>query len=260
MVEKIKPLISAILPVYNGEKFLRQSLDSIMNQTFKDFELVIVDDGSKDSSMKIIKSYKDKRIRLLKNKKNLGSRAAINKAIKNSKGKYIAVCTQDDVFHPKRFEIEYKYLEKHPEIFLVGSSAIYIDENGKEIKKFRKYEDSRLLAWRLRKCCGIIFPSIMFRNKDNKEMYLGSHYEYDLYYRLLKIGKKLINIPPFLVKYRFHPDSESVFDKERQHKLSQEVVQRFKNLKYDLNVLDKIYLTIKLGIHFIKTAREKRII
>ncbi len=259
MIKEDSFKISAILPVYNGEKFLKEALDSILNQTFGDFELVIVDDCSKDGSMNIIKNYKDKRIRVLKNKKNLGSIATINRAIENSKGKYIAVCTQDDVFHPKRFEIEYNYLEKHPEIFLVGSSAVYIDENGKELKRFGKYEDSKLLAWRLRKCCGIIFPSVIFRNKGKRDVYLGDHYEYDLYYRLLKRGENLINIPPFLVKYRFHPNSESVFDKERQHKLSEEVVQEFKKLKYSLNIFDKIYYTFKLGIHFLNTVHEKRI-
>ena len=137
----MNPKISIILPVYNGEGFLEESLNSILNQTFKEFELIIVNDYSTDKSLKIIKSYKDNRIRLIENKKNKGSIFSFNEGIKNAKTKYIAICTQDDIFHPRRFEIQFNYLENNPYIFLIGTSAIYINENGKEIRRFQKYDN-----------------------------------------------------------------------------------------------------------------------
>ena len=128
------PKISVIMPTYNSESFLRESIDSILNQTFKDFELIVIDDCSTDSSLKIIKEYKrkDNRIFFLKNDKNLGHNKTRNKGLKIAKGKYIAILDSDDISLEKRLEIQYAYLEKNPHIFLVGSSAIYIDENGKE--------------------------------------------------------------------------------------------------------------------------------
>ena len=251
------PKVSMVLPVYNGEKFLDKSISSALNQTFKDFEFIIINDGSTDNSLKIIKNYQDKRIILIKNKKNKGSVAAYNLGLKNSKGKYIAICTQDDIFHPKRIEREFQYLEKHPHIFLVGSSAIYIDEHGKEIRRFRKYEDSKLLRWRLRKSNSIIFPSLMFRNKD---VSFDNLHEYHLYYKLLKRGEKLINIPDFLVKYRVHSNAESIFDKENQKKLSKEVVSKFEDLEDTSNLLDKFKFFLKLSFHHLRTFKEKKIL
>ena len=250
------PLISVVLPVYNGEKFLKESIDSILNQTYKNFELIIIEDLSKDNSLKIINKFKDKRIKLIKNKKNKGSIESFNIGLKNSKGKYVAIGTQDDIFHPKRLEIEFNYLEKNKHIFLVGSSAIYIDEKGNEIRRFRKYENYKLLKWRLRKSCGIIFPSIMFHNK---KIYLDNLYEYHFFYKLLKSRKNLINIPNFLVKYRVHANAESVFDKERQKELKEKVIKKFKNLKDTSSLLDKFGFIFKLFWHYIRTFKEKKL-
>ena len=251
------PLVSIVLPVYNGEKFLKESIESILNQTFKNFELIIVEDGSKDNSLKILKKYRDKRIKLIKNKKNKGSVFSFNVGLKNSKGKYVAICTQDDVFHLKRIEIEFNYLEKNKHIFLVGSSAIYIDENGKEIRRFRKYEDYKLLRWRLRKSSSIIFPSIMFHNKN---VSFDKLCEYHLFYKLLKRGENLINIPNFLVKYRVHANAESIFDKERQKELRSQVLKKFKNLEDPSSLLDKFGFLLKIFSHYIKTFKEKKLL
>jgi len=250
------PKISAIMPVYNGEKFLEESLKTILNQTFKDFELIIINDGSTDNSLKIIKKNKDKRVILINNKKNKGSVLAIDAGFKIAKGKYIAIFTQDDLSHPKRLEIEFNYLENHPHIFLVGTSAILIDENGKEISRFRKYDDYKMLAWRLRKSNSIIFPSIMFRNED---VFFDGHYEYHLYYKLLKRGENLTNIPNFLVKYRVHPKSESIFDKKQQEHLRDEVIDKFRKLPDTVSALKKVYFSVKLFMHYIRTINEKKI-
>ncbi|MBU2612466.1 MAG: glycosyltransferase [Nanoarchaeota archaeon] len=254
-----KPIISVLMPVYNGEKYLKESIESILNQTFKDFELVIVNDGSTDGSLKIMKSYqkKDKRIKIINTRNNLGVIGALNTGLKKIKTKYVASFNQDDISHPKRLEIEFDYLEKNPHIFLVGSSAVYIDEQGKEIRRFRKYDDYKLLAWRLRKSCSIVYPSIMFRNKG---VVFDDHYEYNLYYKLLKRGENLTNLPQFLVKYRVHNNAMSTYDKKNQDLLFEEVVEKFNGLKNEINFLQKIYFSLKVLFHHIKTIKEKKIL
>jgi len=249
-----KPLVSVLMPVYNGEKFLDEAIKSILNQTFKDFELLIVNDASKDESLNIIKSYKDKRIKVIDNKKNLGFIGALNVGLKHIKSKYVACFNQDDISHNERLKIEFEYLEKNTHIFLVGSSAIYINEKGEEISKFRKYDNYKMLAWRLKKSNGIIYPSIMFRNKN---VFFDDYYEYNLYYRLLKRGENLTNIPQFLVKYRVHEGAMSSYDRENQRRLMQDVLEKFKDLKANTTLFEKGGYSIKLLFHHLRTMKEK---
>jgi len=251
------PELSVILPVYNGEKFLDEAIKSTLNQTFKNFELIIINDCSTDNSLKIIKSYKDKRIKIINNKKNGGFINSLNTGLSVAKGKYIACSNQDDISFPRRFEIEFDYLEKNPHIFLVGSSAIYINEAGDEIRRFRKYDNYKMLAWRLRKSCGIIHPSTMFRNKN---VSFDNHFEYHLYYNLLKRGENLTNIPLFLIKFRVHKGSMSIYDKKNQIFLRDEVIEEFKELRDNTSFFNKIYFSIVLFFHYIRTMNEKGIL
>jgi glycosyltransferase involved in cell wall biosynthesis len=125
------PEISVIMSVYNGEKYLRDAIESILNQTFTDFEFIIVNDGSTDTSFEIIKSYNDERIKIINNEKNIGLTKSLNKALKVARGEYIARQDADDISLPNRFEEQLKYLEKHPEVALLGTSVSHIEENGK---------------------------------------------------------------------------------------------------------------------------------
>ena len=254
------PLVSIVMPVYNGERFLEETINSILNQTFKNFELIIINDGSQDNTLKIIKKHRDDRIVLINNKKNLGSTDSINIGLKIAKGKYIASCNSDDVSHSKRIEVEFNYLEKHPDIFLVGTSAVFIDEAGNEIRRFRKYDDYELLAWRLRKSCSIIYPSIMFRNQGfilDKDF--GGATDYNFYYTLLLNGKRLTNLPYFLVKYRVHPRNMTVYNNKKQEEMAKKVIENFKKLP-DIGNLRKAYYLSKILFHYLKTIREKKII
>ena len=253
------PKISVVMSVYNEEKFLDESIQSILNQTFKDFEFIIMNNNSEDNSLNIMKSYKDKRIKIINNKKNLGAINSVNKGFKIAKGEYIAFFCGDDVSHPKRLEIEFNYLENNPYIFLVGSSAVYINENGKEIRRFRKYNNYKMLAWRLRKSCSIIFPSIMFRNENvslDPNVLVDDH---NLYFNLLKRGKNLTNLPDFLIKYRVHAGSASVYDREKYGGGVDKVLGKFKELEDNTSFFNKINYSIKLLFHYIRTRKEKRI-
>jgi glycosyltransferase involved in cell wall biosynthesis len=203
-MEKIK--LSVIMPVYNAGELLKESMESVLNQTFRDFEFVIINDCSTDNSLKTIKAFqkKDKRIRIINNKENLGVKKSLNKALELSKGEYVARMDADDISLPDRFKIQVNYLDRNPEIFLIGGSAIVINQEGKRWGVFEKYDNYRKIAKRLQKTNCIIHPLIMFRNTHEffyREKFIRSE-DYDLYLRILTSGKNLTNLPDFLLKYR----------------------------------------------------------
>ncbi len=124
------PLVSILMPVYNAEKYLRQAIDSILAQTFTDFELVIVNDGSIDNSERIIKSYTDKRIVYIK-QENQGVARSLNNGLKICKGKYIRRHDADDISTPEALQKQIEFISKHPEYPLIGSRIAFMTENGK---------------------------------------------------------------------------------------------------------------------------------
>jgi glycosyltransferase involved in cell wall biosynthesis len=140
------PRISVITAVYNGSKYLAQTIDSVLAQSFRDFEYILVDDGSTDTSREIIASYKDPRIRLICHDQNQGLVAARNTAFAHARGELIALTDQDDVSKPERFERQVAYLTAHPKIALAATWEIEIFEaTGQEkVKKFRDYVDFEL--------------------------------------------------------------------------------------------------------------------
>jgi len=225
-----EPKISVIMSAYNAEKYIAEAIESILNQTFKNFEFIIINDCSTDNSLKIIKKYmkKDKRIILINNKKNFGRAKSRNRGLKIAKGKYIAILDSDDVSLSERFEKQYNFLEQHQDVFLVGTGSINIDENGikksisKPICSFKKI--SKILPFN--NC--IFHPSIMFRNGDKyfyREKFPYSQ-DYDLYLRLLSKGKRLVNMPEILIKYRINPHAVS-WTKSAKQKLFAEKAKKF---------------------------------
>ena len=121
-------LVSVIMPVYNSERYLEDSIKSILNQTYKNFELIIINDGSSDSSEKIILSFRDKRIKYLKNKINQGLSSSLNTGLKVTTGEYIARMDSDDISHYDRLRKQVYFLEKNPDYGVVGSKYIILNE------------------------------------------------------------------------------------------------------------------------------------
>ncbi|MEL4306297.1 glycosyltransferase family 2 protein [Methanococcoides sp. LMO-2] len=113
--------VSVIMPVYNAEKYLKDAIESILNQSFKNFELLIINDGSNDKSKAIIESHNDSRIRLLNNEENSGLAKVRNKGIYEAKGEYIAWLDADDISHPLRLEKQVKLLDSHPDVGICGT-------------------------------------------------------------------------------------------------------------------------------------------
>ncbi len=129
------PKVTVLMSVYNGERFLREAIESILNQTYKCFEFLIINDGSTDRSREIILSYNDPRIRLADNKQNIGLTRSLNKGLGLAEGGYIARMDADDISMPERLEIQFEYMEANPNIGLVGSYYLIIDEDRKPINK-----------------------------------------------------------------------------------------------------------------------------
>lgn len=130
-----KPKLSVIMPVYNAEKFIVAAIDCILNQTMKDFELVIVDDCGNDLSMQIVEKIEDERIKIIRNECNRGISYSRNVGLRAANGEYIALMDDDDIVPLQRFEMEVDFLNKHEEIDIVGGGGMWIDEAGKIISR-----------------------------------------------------------------------------------------------------------------------------
>ncbi len=158
-----QPLLSVVIPSYNHEKFIGKAIDSVLGQTHKNLELIIIDDGSKDSSIDIIKSYKDDRITLVC-QENAGAHNAINKGLSMAKGEYLAILNSDDIFTKKRFEIMIKEMQSKPEVGFVCSYIQVIDSDGNKlgIKE----------GWRNMEPWAIARPELSFKASDDFKLNL----------------------------------------------------------------------------------------
>ncbi len=136
-MEKSNPLVSIVIPVYNGERYIKESIDSCLNQTYRNIEIIVVDDKSVDSTLEILKGYGD-RITVLPIEKQNGLGNVINVGIKKSKGKYIARMDADDIMYPTRIEKQTEYLESNPKCVAIGGQIDIIDESS-NITGHREY-------------------------------------------------------------------------------------------------------------------------
>ncbi|NOJ73713.1 glycosyltransferase [Paenibacillus alvei] len=136
---KADPIVSIIIPSYNHGKYIGQAIESVLNQTYKDFELIIVDDCSPDNSVDIIKQYSDNRIKLFVNEKNEGAVYTTNRAIKLTSGKYIALLNSDDLWESNKLEMQVNFIESNQDIDAVFSNAKFINESQKELKKIEYF-------------------------------------------------------------------------------------------------------------------------
>ena len=205
-----KPKISVLMPVYNGDQFLDKSIKSVLNQTFNNFEYIIINDGSTDDSLKIIKSYEDSRIKIINFSKNMGIAAALNDGLNAAKGYYIARQDQDDISHPERFMLQIEYLETN-DVDLVDTNFIFIDENDKYLQDYEKryFNPDETLSHLF--FYEMVHASIMCKRllftKDNIQYQKRPTEDYDLFIRLAKAGMRAGRLDQKLIKQRKHPNS-----------------------------------------------------
>lgn len=186
------------------ERYVRESVESILNQTFSDFEFIIIDDGSTDKTLDVIRSINDHRIVLLSNKVNLGNYPSRNKGMQIAKGKFIAVMDGDDIAFPNRLQIQSAYMEEHQEVLAVGSEAKIIPTNKKRISPI-SYQD---ICISLLDNSYILHPSLLIRTATMKRMNgYNEKYRYAADYDLicrLSINGAIECLPTVLMAYRHH--------------------------------------------------------
>ncbi len=220
-------LVSVILPVYNAELYVRESIQSILNQSFSDFELIVLNDGSTDASERVILEFQDERIKYVKNETNLKLIDTLNLGLKLAQGKYIARIDADDVAFPFRFEKQITFLENNPDFGLVGSFAECFGDTNEILKYVEEDQDIRFAILTHNP---FIHSTIMVLStvlKENNLAYKKDqlHVEdYDLWIQLLTFTKSKL-IPECLIKYRVHENQVSTVHRELQ-KLNAENLQK----------------------------------
>lgn len=240
------PKISVIMGVYNDEKFLSKSIESILTQTFNDFEFIICDDCSKDNSLNIIKSYqkKDSRIVLIKNSSNLGLASSLNKCINISKGKYIARMDSDDIALKDRFEKQFCYLEKNSDVAVVGTQAYFIDQTDKRFKEFNTPLEITFKNT-VRKS-NLIHPTTMIRKNvlDEVNGYSVNKFtrraeDYDLWCKISEKGYRLTNLPERLFEYR--EDINAYKKRKYKYRIDEFKIKSYWIKRANLSIINYIY-------------------
>ena len=214
-----QPTVSVLMPVYNAEKYLSKSIESILNQTFEDFEFLIFNDGSVDKTKEIIESYSDNRIRFFDNTENKGYLVHLNTGIEEARGKYIARIDADDIALPNRLKKQVEFLERNSEFAIVGSQIQVIDESGNNIEKKGKKILPEELKIRLFYKNDFIHSSITGRTEVFRKYLYNQHFytaeDYFLWSQISKQHKVAI-FPEVLVLYRHHDESITIQRKEFQ--------------------------------------------
>lgn len=226
MANKLKtdPLISVIMATYNGEEHISEAIQSILNQSFTDFEFIIVDDGSTDGVADKIKSFRDTRIKFIKKEVNTGIAESLNLGIASAKGQYIARMDDDDVASPERFEEQLKAFKEDQELILCASNVI-IDQQEKIKTKGLTHEEIKV---RLVFGNTITHPTVMIKreilqiNPYNPRMVPSE--DYDLWSRLINRGKfRVLDTP--LLYYRYRLQSETSRRRKEQLQLNTLIIQ-----------------------------------
>ena len=285
MDSNVKPLISVLMPVYNCSKYIYNSTISILNQTFSDFELIIIDDCSTDNTVDILKKFNDERIVLIVKQKNTGITNSLNYALDIAKGKYLARMDGDDISNIDRLEKQYEFMESHPDVVLCGGGYEVIKSNyehgqqgdifvqkasaatldvltrawirifwGKgdiRIKTFKPYLLHGELLFDLATHCSFAHPTVMIKSevlKMNKVKYnpkCEPAEDYEMWTKLSEYGK-LANIPDILIKYRRHEHQTTNTRSFEQKKISKEIALNHIKKLSKQNIYSEYYINHKL--------------
>ena len=245
------PKVSVLMPVYKtNEKYLREAIDSILNQTFKDFEFLILDDCPDDDREEIIKSYKDNRIKYTKNEKNLGIALSRNKLIDMAKGEYLAIFDHDDISLPERLKKQVQYLDEHQDVGVVSSNVKNLVEGRISANPIDNIDIKIALT---QKCiishsASMIRKSVLINNNIRYEECFSPSEDYALWCRLIPFTN-FYNIPEVLFYYRDYTENTS---HKQQEKMQQATLSIQAFVKVENPVL---YETFLLKAKHIKRTR-----
>ena len=201
-------LISVIMSTYNRGSILTEAIDSVLNQTYKNIEFIIINDGSTDNTKEILSKYSDDRIRLYTNNRNYGCTFNYYMAQNMSQGKYIAHIDDDDIWKSDKLAIQYEYMERHANIAMCGTFIETFGENARPSWVF--YTEPKEIEFSMNFYNPICHSSVMYRNSFVKELHINYDLskicaqDFDLYKQIILKGGLITNIPQVLVRYRMH--------------------------------------------------------
>ena len=212
-MKKIEELISVIVCTYNSRLWITKTINSLVNQTYKNLQIIIIDDGSNDDTVKLIKLFQDNRIDIYR-KHHSGITNSLNFGLEKAKGNFVAIVDHDDYLHPKRIEEQYRFMMSNLEYGLIGTNFVNVDERGEVLQKIKYPEKHEQIVEQLpRRCC--VFHGSMLINKylfDTVGRYdtsLEVAGDWDLFLKL--IGKtKFYNIQKYLMYKRLHKNAASL--------------------------------------------------
>ena len=237
-----KPKISVILPTYNREIMLKHALNSLLRQTYSDFEVIVIDDGSVDNTWKILKEYadKDKRIKIIRHKQNKGMVYGLNEGLELAKGKYIARLDDDDLSYPERFKKQVAYMEEHPDVAVVGAWAgkLYDD------KVYGWWQETEPEYIKIRILLGetpLAHSSFFMRRSFLEEHGIRYNSKYQtaedlsLLGDVVVAGGKIANIPEKLLYVRLHRSNPKQFY-DNQKGSRERFIKDYLKLIFDIDI------------------------
>ena len=247
--------ISVIMSVYNGEEYLNEAIDSVLNQTFKDFELIVINDCSKDKTAEILRQYEslDTRVKVHTNEQNLRLPSSLNKAISLAKGEYIARMDADDICLPNRLETQYAFMQSHPDVALSSCRFLTLKNGVFSSGGCGGKTDSESIKALLLVTNPILHPGIIAKADVIRELGYDKNFtcteDMELWSRFIMFGHKVEILPEYLMVYRLHDKQITETTRERQRG---EVIAIQKRYYADLldvmnDELEKFYIN---GIYF----------
>jgi glycosyltransferase involved in cell wall biosynthesis len=245
------PTITVLMPAYNAGNYIHEAIASVLAQSFTDFELLIINDGSTDQTMEVIGSFDDERIVVI-SQDNLGVATALNTGLQHARANYIARFDADDVCYPNRLQVQYDFMQRHPEYQVVGSAADYMDVDGHHLftQEPAAFSDSQLQHLKY-DVCPFIHSTVLYK-KDmvlNNGGYNELAYTFEDHFLWVQILKdqKACNLPEALMKVRLNPESVTIDEKWRPRK--------FLHIKY--TALKKRSITQRDSDRLHKIGREQ---
>ncbi len=255
--------VSVVMPAYNAEKYIAEAIESILNQTYTDFEFIIVNDGSKDKTKDIILSYDDSRIVYLENEVNQGIVVTLNKGIELAKGKYIARFDSDDIAYSTRLEKQVRYMDNHEEVCVLGTGITIFGENVETKKRNFATNPEKLKAELLLSSC-VAHPTVIMRKdtleKNNfryDDCFAGAE-DYHLWWRMAEVAK-ISTLGEPLHYYRIHENQITQQYTEKDRKILEDIlVMKMNVLDVELNEEEKnVFLDYCCGNY--KSFSEEKI-
>lgn len=254
----MNPLVSIILPAYNCEKYIRKTIDSLLHQTYTHFDLLIINDGSTDTTSAIIDGYTDARIQHIRNDGNKGLIYTLNRGLELAKGKYIARIDADDICLPTRLEKQVDWLEKNPKTAIVATQIIFINELDEptgnwplDMQCITATKIKKAMLWQ---SC-IAHPTVLMRSEIIKQYHYSTQQkhseDYDLWLQVLSDGHTIEKVPEQLLQYRLHNASVtgSIHRKKNPfftnyHTKGKFLLNRLQQLKFGLFELKLVVTTL----------------